>query len=72
MKARGFTLVELVVAITVSSIVVIFATMFIGAPVGAGLPAAKQLLVDHRREHGGVPGRDWPGVDVGDLIRVSR
>jgi MSHA biogenesis protein MshO len=35
MKSRGFTLIELVVAITISSIVVIFATMFIGAPVGA-------------------------------------
>jgi len=35
MKARGFTLIELVIAITISAIVVIFATMFIGAPLGA-------------------------------------
>ena len=35
MKSRGFTLVELVVAITISSIVVVFAAMFIGAPVSA-------------------------------------
>ncbi|HEV7608414.1 MAG TPA: prepilin-type N-terminal cleavage/methylation domain-containing protein [Steroidobacteraceae bacterium] len=35
MKARGFTLVELVVAIAISSIVVVFAAMFIGAPLGA-------------------------------------
>lgn len=35
MKARGFTLVELVVAISISAIVVVFAAMFIGAPLGA-------------------------------------
>ncbi|MEO8017953.1 MAG: prepilin-type N-terminal cleavage/methylation domain-containing protein [Pseudomonadota bacterium] len=35
MKARGFTLIELVVAITISAIVVVFAAMFIGAPLGA-------------------------------------
>lgn len=35
MKARGFTLVELVIAITISVIVMIFAAMFIGAPVAA-------------------------------------
>ena len=35
MRARGFTLIELVIAITISSIVLVFATMFIGAPVGA-------------------------------------
>ena len=35
MKARGFTLIELVIAITISAIVVIFAAMFIGAPLGA-------------------------------------
>lgn len=35
MKARGFTLIELVIAITIGSIVVIFATMFITAPLGA-------------------------------------
>ncbi len=35
MKARGFTLVELVVAIAIGSIVVVFAAMFIGAPLGA-------------------------------------
>jgi prepilin-type N-terminal cleavage/methylation domain-containing protein len=35
MKTRGFTLVELVVAIAISSIVVVFAAMFIGAPLGA-------------------------------------
>jgi len=35
MKARGFTLIELVVAITISAIVMVFAAMFIGAPLGA-------------------------------------
>jgi MSHA biogenesis protein MshO len=35
MKARGFTLIELIVAITISAIVVIFASMFISAPLGA-------------------------------------
>jgi len=35
MRARGFTLIELVIAITISAIVVVFATMFIGAPLGA-------------------------------------
>jgi prepilin-type N-terminal cleavage/methylation domain-containing protein len=35
MKARGFTLIELVVAIAISAIVLVFATMFIGAPLGA-------------------------------------
>lgn len=35
MNARGFTLIELVIAITISAIVVVFATMFIGAPIGA-------------------------------------
>jgi prepilin-type N-terminal cleavage/methylation domain-containing protein len=35
MNNRGFTLVELVVAIAISSIVVVFTTMFIGAPIGA-------------------------------------
>lgn len=35
MKARGFTMVELVIAITISAIVVIFAAMFIGAPLAA-------------------------------------
>ena len=35
MRARGFTLIELVIAITISSIVVVFTTMFIGAPLGA-------------------------------------
>jgi prepilin-type N-terminal cleavage/methylation domain-containing protein len=35
MKARGFTLVELVIAITISAIVMCFVAMFIGAPLGA-------------------------------------
>jgi prepilin-type N-terminal cleavage/methylation domain-containing protein len=35
MKNRGFTLVELVVAIAISSIVVVFAAMFISAPLDA-------------------------------------
>jgi MSHA biogenesis protein MshO len=35
MKARGFTLIELVVSIAISAIVVVFAAMFIGAPLGA-------------------------------------
>lgn len=35
MNARGFTLIELVIAIAIGSIVVVFATMFIGAPIGA-------------------------------------
>ena len=35
MKARGFTLIELVISIAIASIVVVFATMFIGAPIGA-------------------------------------
>jgi MSHA biogenesis protein MshO len=35
LKTRGFTLIELVIAITISAIVVIFAAMFIGAPIGA-------------------------------------
>jgi len=35
MRARGFTLIELVIAITISAIVVIFAAMFISAPLGA-------------------------------------
>jgi MSHA biogenesis protein MshO len=35
MKTRGFTLIELVVAITISAIVVVFAAMFISAPLGA-------------------------------------
>lgn len=35
MKARGFTLIELVIAIAISSIVVVFASMFIMAPVNA-------------------------------------
>lgn len=33
--ARGFTLIELVVAIAISAVVVVFAAMFIGAPLGA-------------------------------------
>jgi MSHA biogenesis protein MshO len=35
MRARGFTLIELIVAITISAIVMVFAAMFIGAPLGA-------------------------------------
>ncbi len=35
MRVRGFTLIEMVIAIAISSIVVIFAAMFIGAPLGA-------------------------------------
>ncbi len=35
MSARGFTLIELVIAIAIGSIVVVFAAMFIGAPLGA-------------------------------------
>jgi MSHA biogenesis protein MshO len=35
MSTRGFTLIELVVAIAISSIVVVFAAMFIGAPLDA-------------------------------------
>jgi MSHA biogenesis protein MshO len=35
MNARGFTLIELVVAISIASIVVVFAAMFISAPLGA-------------------------------------
>ena len=35
MRARGFTLVEMVVAIAISSIVFVFVAMFIGAPLGA-------------------------------------
>ncbi len=35
MNARGFTLLELVVAITISSIVLIFVSMFLAAPVDA-------------------------------------
>ena len=35
MKARGFTIIELVIAITISAIVMVFVTMFIGAPLGA-------------------------------------
>lgn len=35
MIARGFTLVELVISIAIASVVVVFATMFIGAPIGA-------------------------------------
>jgi MSHA biogenesis protein MshO len=35
MNARGFTLLELVVAITISSIVLIFVSMFLSAPVDA-------------------------------------
>lgn len=34
-RAAGFTLIELVVAIAISSIVVVFAAMFIAAPLGA-------------------------------------
>lgn len=33
--SRGFTLVELVVSIAIASVVVVFAAMFIGAPLGA-------------------------------------
>lgn len=35
MKARGFTLIEMVIAITVSAVVLVFATMFLGAPLVA-------------------------------------
>lgn len=35
MKARGFTLIELVIAITISAIVLTFVAMFITAPLGA-------------------------------------
>ncbi|MBC8024936.1 MAG: prepilin-type N-terminal cleavage/methylation domain-containing protein [Steroidobacteraceae bacterium] len=35
MNARGFTLIELVISIAIASIVVVFATMFISAPIGA-------------------------------------
>jgi MSHA biogenesis protein MshO len=35
MNARGFTLIELVIAIAIGSVVVAFAAMFIGAPLGA-------------------------------------
>ena len=35
MKARGFTLIELVIAIAISAIVLVFAAMFIGAPIDA-------------------------------------
>lgn len=35
MNARGFTLIELVVAIAISAIVVVFAALIIGAPIGA-------------------------------------
>jgi MSHA biogenesis protein MshO len=35
MNARGFTLIELVISIAIASIVVVFAAMFIGAPIGA-------------------------------------
>jgi len=35
MKARGFTLIELIIAIAISAIVLVFAAMFIGAPIDA-------------------------------------
>jgi MSHA biogenesis protein MshO len=35
MNARGFTLIELVISIAIASIVVVFAAMFIAAPIGA-------------------------------------
>jgi MSHA biogenesis protein MshO len=34
-RSRGFTLIELVVAVAISSVVVVFVAMFIGAPIGA-------------------------------------
>jgi MSHA biogenesis protein MshO len=45
MKARGFTLIELIVAITISSIVVIFAAMFISAPLGAYETHARRAVL---------------------------
>ena len=48
MKARGFTIIELVIAITISAIVLIFAAMFIGAPLGAYEAQARraELIAD--------------------------
>jgi MSHA biogenesis protein MshO len=45
MKERGFTLVELVVAIAISAVVVVFASMFIAAPLDAyGAQARRSAL----------------------------
>lgn len=45
MKARGFTLVEVVVSIAISAIVVVFAVMFITAPVKAQEAHSRRTLL---------------------------
>ena len=56
-RARGFTLVELVVAITVASIVVAFAALFIGAPVKAyEAEAQRAAVVDEAAA-------SWPAIE---------
>jgi MSHA biogenesis protein MshO len=63
MKTRGFTLIEIVIAIAISSIVVIFAAMFIGAPVGAYQAQSRrvELVAD--------ASSIWPRME-GDLRRA--
>jgi prepilin-type N-terminal cleavage/methylation domain-containing protein len=57
MKARGFTIIELVIAITISAIVLVFAAMFIGAPLGAYEAQSR------RAELVGDASAAWPRIE---------
>lgn len=62
-RAGGFTLVELVVAITIASIVIAFAALFIGAPVNAyELESRRAAVVDEAAA-------SWPAIEA-DLRRA--
>lgn len=57
MKARGFTIIEIVVALAISAVVVAFAAMFIGAPVNAYMTQSRHAeLVD-------AAGSPWPHIE---------
>lgn len=66
-RSRGFTLVELVVAITIGSIVLIFVTMFIVAPVDAYEAHGRRALLV------ADAGTAWPRIrqDLGNALPNS-
>jgi MSHA biogenesis protein MshO len=45
LRARGFTLVEIVVAVAIASVVIVFSSMFIAAPIGAYQAQSKRTVL---------------------------